>query len=159
MGAAQHRWPGLLIQFEDFAQANAMPLLERYRDEVCCFNDDVQGTAAVTLGTLLAACQVRQEKLCEQSIVFVGSGSAGCGIAEQIITAMTGQGISVQQARSQVYMVDRDGLLTSGMRGLRDFQRRLATHTSILSTWAIAGEYASLQEVVDNVKPDILIGV
>lgn len=157
--AAERRWPGLLIQFEDFAQANAMPLLERYRDRVCCFNDDIQGTAAVTLGTLLAACRARKQKLCQQTVVFVGSGSAGCGIAEQIVTRMIGEGISDRQARSQVSMVDRDGLLTDDMQGLRDFQMRLATPVGSLSSWAIAGQNASLQEVVDNVKPDILIGV
>jgi len=157
--AAQQRWPGLLIQFEDFAQPNAMPLLERYRDRVCCFNDDIQGTAAVTLGTLLAACRAKQQKLAEQTVVFVGSGSAGCGIAEQIISRMVTEGLSDERARSQVFMVDRDGLLTLGMQGLRDFQERLATPTATVANWAVSGDYASLQEVVDNVHPDILIGV
>src|SRR5690554_301266 len=82
--AVERRWPQAMIQFEDFAQPNAMPILHRYRDEICCFNDDIQGTAAVTVGTLLAACKTKGEALSQQRVVFVGAGSAGCGIAEQI---------------------------------------------------------------------------
>ena len=124
--AAQRRWPGVLIQFEDFAQPNAMPILERHKDSVCCFNDDIQGTAAVTLGTVLSACARKGERLRDQNIVFVGAGSAGCGIAEQLIRAMVDEGLDEPSARSQVYMVDRYGLLVEGMTGLRDFQARLA---------------------------------
>ncbi len=109
--AVRRRWPDVLIQFEDFAQKNAMPLLERYKDKICCFNDDIQGTAAVTVGSLLAACKAAGNKLSEQRITFLGAGSAGCGIAEAIIAQMVAEGISDKQARSQVYMVDRWGLL------------------------------------------------
>ena len=97
-----------------------MPLLERYREQLCCFNDDIQGTAAVTVGTLLAAGRVSGEPLSSRKVVFVGAGSAGCGIAEQIIDQMIAEGISDAQARSQIFMVDRFGLLTEGMEGLRD---------------------------------------
>ncbi|WP_306463035.1 malic enzyme-like NAD(P)-binding protein, partial [Klebsiella variicola] len=88
MQAVQRRWPDALIQFEDFAQKNAMPLLERYKNRVCCFNDDIQGTAAVTVGSLLAACKAAGSQLSEQRITFLGAGSAGCGIAEAIIAQM-----------------------------------------------------------------------
>ncbi|MFH7457229.1 malic enzyme-like NAD(P)-binding protein, partial [Pseudomonas syringae group genomosp. 7] len=74
--------PEVLLQFEDFAKSNAMPLLEKYLDELCCFNDDIQGTASVAVGTLLAAFKAKNETLGKQKVVFVGSGSAGCGIAE-----------------------------------------------------------------------------
>lgn len=77
--AVKHRWPDVLLQFEDFAQKNAMPLLTRYRDEICSFNDDIQGTAAVTVGTLIAASRAAGSQLSEQNIVFLGAGSAGCG--------------------------------------------------------------------------------
>src|SRR5690606_37697808 len=159
--AAQERWPGVLIQFEDFAQPNAMPLLQRHRDRVCCFNDDIQGTAAVTLGTLLAACRRKGVALRDQKIVFVGAGSAGCGIAELIINAMIAQGADDAQARSQIYMVDRYGLLTEGMENLMDFQERLLQPKSRVADWALGGEgpWASLLDVVSNVAPDILIGV
>ncbi|MFQ3236467.1 MAG: malate dehydrogenase (oxaloacetate-decarboxylating), partial [Paraglaciecola sp.] len=157
--AVVKRWPEVMLQFEDFAQPNAMPLLERYRDKICCFNDDIQGTASVTVGTLLAACKSKNVKLSDQSVVFVGAGSAGCGIAEQIIMQMRSEGATESQARSQVFMVDRFGLVSDDMQGLRDFQLRLAQPAQLLSQWQTAGQYASLVEVVNNVKPSILVGV
>jgi len=157
--AVKRRWPHVLLQFEDFAQPNATPLLNRYRDEICCFNDDIQGTASVTVGTLLAACRSKGEKLSEQKVVFVGAGSAGCGIAEQIIAQMTNEGISATQARSQVFMVDRHGLLSEGMTGLRDFQQKLVQQNYNLTDWNVSGQYASLVEVMNGAHPDILIGV
>src|SRR5690606_18500833 len=120
--AVKRRWPKVLVQFEDFAQPNAMPLLQKYRNQICCFNDDIQGTAAVTAGTLLAACRSKGVRLAEQKIVFVGAGSAGCGIAEQLVMHMRSEGISEPQARSQIYMVDRYGLLVDDMENLRNFQ-------------------------------------
>ncbi|MEP0355327.1 NAD-dependent malic enzyme [Paraglaciecola sp.] len=157
--AIQRRWPKVMLQFEDFAQPNAMPLLERYRDKICCFNDDIQGTASVTVGTILAACKSKNAKLSEQNVTFVGAGSAGCGIAEQIINQMCSEGISDAQARSQVFMVDRFGLLTQGMQGLRDFQERLMQSHENISEWSYSGEYASLLDVMNCAKPGILIGV
>lgn len=156
---AQNRWPGVVIQFEDFAQPNAMPLLQRYRDKVCCFNDDIQGTAAVTLGSILAACLSKGVKLSEQKVVFVGAGSAGCGIAEMIVSRMCQEGISDEQARCQVFMVDRYGLLTQGMQDLRDFQQKLVQKTEDLASWSYSGQWASLLDVVNCAQPDILIGV
>jgi malate dehydrogenase (oxaloacetate-decarboxylating) len=157
--AAQKRWPGVMIQFEDFAQQNATPLLNRYRHQLCCFNDDIQGTAAVTVGTVLAACRGKGEKLREQRIVFVGAGSAGCGIAEHMIMQMCTEGSSDAEARRRIYMVDRDGLLTDGMPGLRDFQQKLVQGKEELANWSCAGEYPSLPEVISNAKPGVLIGV
>lgn len=159
--AAQERWPGVLIQFEDFAQPNAMPILQRQRDRVCCFNDDIQGTAAVTLGTLLAACRKKGEKLSAQRIVFVGAGSAGCGIAELIISAMVAEGLSDAQARAQIFMVDRFGLLSEGMQNLMDFQLRLVQPLGALDGWTLEEEnqYPSLFDVINNVGAGVLIGV
>ena len=159
MKAVKRRWPEALVQFEDFAQPNAMPILKRYRDEYCCFNDDIQGTAAVTVGSLLAACRSKGVKLSSQRVVFVGAGSAGCGIAEQVISQMKTEGLDDATARSQVYMVDRFGLLTDGMADLRDFQQALVQQKSDLADWAYSGEYASLLDVMNCAKPDILIGV
>jgi malate dehydrogenase (oxaloacetate-decarboxylating) len=157
--AVKRRWPEALVQFEDFAQPNAMPLLKRYRDQICCFNDDIQGTAAVTVGTLLAACRSKGVKLSAQKVVFVGAGSAGCGIAEQVISQMVSEGLTDKTARSQVYMVDRHGLLTEGMEDLRDFQQALVQQSADLADWSYSGEYASLRDVMNCAKPDILIGV
>lgn len=157
--AVKRRWPDAMVQFEDFAQPNAMPLLKRYRDQICCFNDDIQGTAAVTVGTLLAACRSKGVPLSSQKVVFVGAGSAGCGIAEQVISQMVTEGISDAQARSQVFMIDRFGLLTEGMPDLRDFQQALVQSKAAIAHWSFSGDYASLRDVMNCAAPDILIGV
>ncbi|HEY0922436.1 NAD-dependent malic enzyme [Rheinheimera pacifica] len=157
--AVKRRWPDAIIQFEDFAQPNAMPLLQRYRDKICCFNDDIQGTAAVTVGTLLAACRSKNAKLSEQKVVFVGAGSAGCGIAEQVISQMVAEGISEAQARSQIYMIDRFGLLTDTTPGLRDFQQALAQSSAAITDWSYSSEFPSLLDVMNCAQPGILIGV
>ncbi|HCE3201706.1 TPA: NAD-dependent malic enzyme [Vibrio parahaemolyticus] len=157
--AVQRRWPDALIQFEDFAQKNAMPLLERYKDRICCFNDDIQGTAAVTVGSLLAACKAAGTQLSKQRITFLGAGSAGCGIAEAIIAQMVSEGISDEKARSQVYMVDRWGLLQEGMPNLLDFQQRLVQKYSNTKEWENEGNGFSLLDVMRNAKPTVLIGV
>ncbi|GGW57535.1 NAD-dependent malic enzyme [Alishewanella tabrizica] len=157
--AVKRRWPEAIIQFEDFAQPNAMPILQRYRDQVCCFNDDIQGTAAVTVGTLLAACRSKGAQLKDQKVVFVGAGSAGCGIAEQIISQMVAEGASEQQARGQIYMVDRFGLLAEGMAELRDFQQALVQTQQALSGWSYSGEFPSLLDVMHCAEPTVLIGV
>ena len=159
INAVKRRWPDVMIRFEDFAQPNAMPLLNRYRNKVCCFNDDIQGTAAVTLGTILAACRMKKQRLSEMNVAFVGAGSAGCGIAEMLIQQMVYEGISDSQARKQVFMVDRFGLLTEGMEGLRDFQQRLQQSSSDLADWTFSGDYPSLLDVMNCAKPDVLIGV
>ncbi|WP_105902702.1 NAD-dependent malic enzyme [Vibrio gangliei] len=159
MQAIKRRWPDALIQFEDFAQKNAMPLLERYKDKFCCFNDDIQGTAAVTVGSLIAACHAAGSKLSEQRITFVGAGSAGCGIAEAIIAQMVSEGLTDKQARSQVYMVDRWGLLQQGMKNLLDFQQKLVQEDSNLEHWEGEEQGYSLLDVMRNAKPTVLIGV
>ncbi|SKA53440.1 NAD-dependent malic enzyme [Enterovibrio nigricans] len=157
--AVQRRWPDALIQFEDFAQKNAMPILERYKDRVCCFNDDIQGTAAVTVGSLIAACKAAGTKLSEQRITFLGAGSAGCGIAEAIIAQMVSEGISDKEARSRVFMVDRWGLLIDAMPNLLDFQQKLVQKSKSIEDWALADQNISLLDVVNNAKPTVLIGV
>lgn len=157
--AIKKRWPEVLLQFEDFEQSKALPLLTRYRDQLCCFNDDIQGTASVTVGTLLAACKVKNTQLSQQKVVFVGAGAAGCGIAEQIVDQMCKEGLSEQQARSQIYMVGRYGLLTEDSPSLLDFQKELAQKQSNLSDWQYTEQYAPLIDVLQFAKPTILIGV
>lgn len=157
--AVQRRWPQALVQFEDFAQKNAMPLLERYKNRICCFNDDIQGTAAVTVGSLLAACKAAGSSLAQQRVAFLGAGSAGCGIAEAIIAQMVSEGISDAQARSQMYMVDRWGLLQEGMPNLLDFQQRLVQKAKNTKEWTSEEPNYSLVDVMRNAKPTILIGV
>jgi len=159
MQAAKRCWPGVLVQFEDFAQRHAKQLLDRYVDEYCCFNDDIQGTAAVTLGTILAACRVTDSPLRDHRVVVAGAGSAGCGIAEMMISQMVKEGLTEGEARCRLFMVDRDGLVTEGMNGLYDFQSRLAQKTAALEGWSIDGNWPTLLEVIGLAKPTILIGV
>lgn len=157
--AVKRRWPDVLLQFEDFSRNNAMPILERYRDELCCFNDDIQGTAAVTLGCLLAASKAAGTQLKDQTVVFVGAGSAGCGIAEQIIAQMKAEGLDDENARARVFMVDRFGLITDSMPNLLSFQSKLVQKQASLKEWDVDHNLISLMDVMTYAKPSILIGV
>lgn len=161
--AVKVRWPQVLLQFEDFAQSHANPLLKRYREQLCCFNDDIQGTASVTLGTLLAACLTKGERLRDQRVVFAGAGSAGCGIADQIIAQMQAEGLTAAEARARIFMVNRTGLLQASSADLYEFQQHLCTSDAEVSRWTLAHGTAEvavgLLDVVLNSKPSILIGV
>lgn len=157
--AVKRRWPKALIQFEDFAQKNAMPLLNKYRDQICCFNDDIQGTAAVSVGSLISASRAAGKQLKDQTIAFLGAGSAGCGIAEQIVAQMVVEGLSDAEARARVYMVDRFGLFTSNQPNLLDFQRKLAQSPDRVAHWGNPEGVISLLDVIQNAKPTVLIGV
>ncbi|HSC66755.1 MAG TPA: NAD-dependent malic enzyme [Cellvibrio sp.] len=161
--AVKIRWPNVLLQFEDFAQDHATPLLNRYRDQLCCFNDDIQGTAAVAVGTMMAACKAKGELLRDQRIVFAGAGSAGCGIANQIVKQMKAEGATELDAYSRIFLVSRDGLLQSNMRGLFDFQIPFCTPEGIVNKWHVThpreGGAINLLDVVTNAKPTVLIGV
>ncbi len=159
IAAIQRRWPKVLIQFEDFAQVNAMPLLNKYRNKVCCFNDDIQGTAAVSVGSLIAASRAAGKQLKDQVVTFLGAGSAGCGIAEQIVSQMVAEGLTDEQARKRVLMVDRFGLVTHKQPDLLDFQSKLAQNHDDVSAWASEGDIITLLDVVKNAKPSVLIGV
>lgn len=157
--AVKDLWPDVLLQFEDFAQPNAMPLLKRYQDELCCFNDDIQGTAAVTAGTLLAACARKGETLADQRVCFVGAGSAGCGIAAHLVAHLRAQGLSEVEAKARMYMVDKDGLLTRDMSGLMDFQLDLAQGGAEVDSWRDESGRISLLRVIQRAKPTVLVGV
>ncbi|MGP4864729.1 NAD-dependent malic enzyme [Psychrobacter sp. T6-5] len=156
--AVKRRWPEALLQFEDFAQENATPLLNKYRDQLCCFNDDIQGTAAVSVGTLIAACLNKGQKLSEQKIAFLGAGSAGCGIAEHIVRQMQREGLTEAQARSQVFMVDRYGLLTDNMTELQKFQVPLVQKESAIAHWDKSNKLG-LAQVVKQAEITVLFGV
>ncbi len=155
----KRRWPKVLIQFEDFAQKNAMPLLQKYRDQYCCFNDDIQGTAAVSVGSLIAASRAAGKQLKDQKVAFLGAGSAGCGIAEQIVAQMVAEGLSDREARERIYMVDRFGLLTDNQPNLLDFQAKLVQSSASVEGWGNPESIISLLDVVVNAKPTVLIGV
>jgi malate dehydrogenase (oxaloacetate-decarboxylating) len=158
--AIKKRFPKVLLQWEDFAQLNATPILDRYRDQLCTFNDDIQGTAAVAAGTLFAAMRVTGVPISQQRIVVTGAGSAGCGISNLLLTAMVEDGLSEEEARKHFYLVDRDGLLMDSMSNLMDFQKPFAQSKNNLSNWQLDNaNIISLKDVVHNVHPTLLIGV
>ncbi|WP_407412556.1 NAD-dependent malic enzyme [Acinetobacter sp.] len=159
IAAIQRRWPDALLQFEDFAQKNAMPLLNKYRDQICCFNDDIQGTAAVVVGSLIAASRAAGKQLKDQVVAFLGAGSAGCGIAEQIVAQMVAEGLSDLEARARIFMVDRFGLITNNQPNLVDFQRPLAQDAVKVQDWTNSADMISLLDVVQHAQPTVLIGV
>ncbi|VTZ28500.1 malate dehydrogenase, (decarboxylating, NAD-requiring) (malic enzyme) [Methylocella tundrae] len=158
--AVADRWPDVLLQWEDFAGSNASRLLLRYRDRLCTFNDDIQGTAAVAAGTLLAAINVTGVKLTEQRIAFLGAGSAGCGIASLILQAMIDDGASETEARSRFFMVDRNGLLIEGMQGITPAQTPFVQKREAVAGWTLqTPNEIGLLDVASNAKPTALIGV
>ncbi|HUC11343.1 MAG TPA: NAD-dependent malic enzyme, partial [Stellaceae bacterium] len=160
VAAMTRRWPHVLLQWEDFAKGNATRLLERYRERLCTFNDDIQGTAAVAAGTLLAAVNVTGVPLCEQRIAVLGAGSAGCGIAGLVRKMMVEAGLSENVAAGRFYMVDCDGLLVEGMNAIEPFQQPFLQKRSAIEGWALDHpDKISLVDVVTNSRPTVLIGV
>lgn len=160
VSAVKERWPHVLLQWEDFAKNNALRLLDRYRDCLCTFNDDVQGTAAAATGTLLAALRVSGIPITQQRVCIFGAGSAGCGIANLLLRAITESGLTVQQARGQIFLIDVDGLLLDRIRNLSPVQRRFARPTANVAEWDVRHNGTiDLLDTVKNVRPTALIGV
>jgi malate dehydrogenase (oxaloacetate-decarboxylating) len=160
--AVERRWPHVLLQWEDFAGVNAAILLKRYRDRLCTFNDDIQGTAAVTTATLLAAVHATGIPLSQQTIVLFGSGSAGIGIIELLIAAMQQEGLTEEQARQRIYAFNRYGLLVEGCQGIRPGQETLVRKREDVAGWQLSGDdqcAISLMDVARNAKITVLVGV
>ena len=160
VSAVIERWPHVLLQWEDFAGVNAGALLERYRNRLCTFNDDIQGTASVAAGTLLAAINLTGVPLGEQRIVLVGAGAAGIGIASLMLRSMIDSNIPEAVAREQFWAVDREGLLVEGMTGLRPTQERFVRSRASVEGWQLMNpDRIGLLDVVRNVRPTAMIGV
>ena len=153
-------FPHALLHWEDFGPGNARRILDRYRDHVLTFNDDMQGTGAVNLAAVLAGARASQTRLTEHRIVIFGSGTAGIGIADQLHDAMASQGLDSAAARARFWCLDRYGLITDDMTGLRDFQVPYARPAAEVRGWPGQGTAAGigLAEVVGRVHPTILIG-
>ena len=159
VAAVRERWPHVLLHWEDFALGNANRLLARYRDRLCTFNDDIQGTAAIAVGTLLSAINVTGMPLTEQRIAVLGAGSAGTGICALLLRAMVDAGLSEAEARSRFYLVDRQGLLVEGMTGLQPFQAPFAQARDRMADWTLESpDWIGLADVVANAHPTVLIG-
>lgn len=158
--AVKKRFPHVLLQWEDFAQQNANPILARYRDQLCTFNDDIQGTAAVAVGTLLAAIHVTEGRLRDQRIVIVGAGSAGCGIGHLMKQAMIEDGLTEKEANEHFYLIDKEGLLLDDMPSLLSFQKPFAQSKEMLASWNLQNSnHVTLYDVIRNIHPTLLVGV
>ena len=158
--AVERRWPHILLQWEDFAGSNAARLLERYRDRLCTFNDDIQGTAAVTTATLLAAVNATGVPLKEQTIAIFGFGSAGIGIANLLLTAMKEEGLTDEQVRQRIYAIGRYGLIVEGGNGVRANQLPFARKKAEVAGWNLFDPAViSLLDVVSNARVTVLAGV
>jgi malate dehydrogenase (oxaloacetate-decarboxylating) len=151
-------FPQALLHFEDFGPGNARRILTTYREKYRIFNDDMQGTGAITLAALLSAVKVTGVPMREQRLLVFGAGTAGVGIADQIRDAMVRDGASASQARAQVWLVDQQGLLTTDMTGLRDFQQPYARESREVRGWASGAGTASLLDAVRGARPTILLG-
>ncbi|KAB8029230.1 NAD-dependent malic enzyme [Fluviispira multicolorata] len=157
--ALRKRYPHVYLHWEDFGRQTARRNLDRYKNEMCTFNDDMQGTAAVTVGAILAGLKVNGTKMSEQTVVIHGAGTAGCCIADQILAAMIADGLTEQQALAKIFLIDMNGMLHSSMDHLEYFQRKYAQPVDVYNDWErVKGKPILLYDVVKNVKPTILIG-
>jgi malate dehydrogenase (oxaloacetate-decarboxylating)(NADP+) len=150
VAAVQEAFPDCCIHFEDWKGTDAIRYLARYRDKVLSYNDDIQGTASVTLAGLIAALEIKGEKLRDQRVLFLGAGSAGIGIADLLVSAIQDEGLSQDEARKRISMFDVDGLLEPSRKDLSPSQQVYA-HSAPTSK--------DLVETIDRFKPTILIGV
>ena len=153
VAAVMQKFPRVLLQWEDFSKHNAGRLLERYRDRLCSFNDDIQGTGAVTVAGLLAAMRILGSELREQRILILGAGSSAIGICDQIVAAMVQEGSTEQEAKQLLWLVDSKGLVHSGRSNLESAKQKYAQPVERLE-----GSGPSFADVVKNVHPTVLIG-
>jgi malate dehydrogenase (oxaloacetate-decarboxylating) len=157
--SVKKRWPHVLLQWEDFAGSNAARFLARYRDQLCTFNDDIQGTAAVAAATLISAINVTGVPLERQKIVVVGFGSAGIGITNLLAQFIQDTGLTAEKARDRFFPIDRFGLITENSKDLRSEQRLYARKEDEVRSWRQPNGEITLLDVVRNAKPSVLIGV
>jgi malate dehydrogenase (oxaloacetate-decarboxylating) len=160
VSAVTRRWPRILLQWEDFARINAGRILERYRDRLCSFNDDIQGTAAVAAATVLAGAKVSGIPFCEQRFVLCGAGTAGSGIGRMLLDLMMHEGLTRQEAQERFFAVDCHGLLVEGMNDLESFQAPFVKSRAEIAGWTLSNtQRIGLLDTVRNVRPTVLIGV
>src|SRR5271169_3550546 len=161
--AVKRRWPHVLLQWEDFAGGNAAKFLARYRDQLCTFNDDIQGTAAIATATLLSAINVTGVPLEQQKIVVLGFGTAGIGITNLLAQFMQDKGVPEQEVRNRFYAVDLHGLVTENGKDVRPEQLPYARQEEEVQgwrrSWTPSNRDISLLDVIRHVKPTVLIGV
>jgi malate dehydrogenase (oxaloacetate-decarboxylating) len=159
VNSVKRRWPQVLLQWEDFAGTNAARFLDRYRDQLCTFNDDIQGTAAVATATLISAINVTGIPLEQQKIVIVGFGSAGLGITNLLAQFMQDRGLTESEARDRFYAIDRYGLITEHGTNMRPEKLPYARKEREVHSWKQPNGKIPLLDVVRHAKPSVLIGV
>jgi len=159
VNAVKEVFPNALLQWEDFANITSFRNLETYRDVVPSFNDDIEGTAAMVVGGLLAASQRTGRALAEQTYVIVGGGSAGNGIYDLLVAAMAEEGLSNRQAKEHIFVVDAKGLLVQGDKDVDERMQRLAVKKEAVKRWKVRGDQIPLEEVIKHAGPSVLIGV
>ena len=159
VNSVKKRWPHVLLQWEDFAGSNAARLLVRYKDQLCTFNDDIQGTAAVATATLLSAINVTGVPLEQQKIAVLGFGTAGIGITNLLAQLMQERGVSEQDARNHFYALDRYGLVTEKGKDVRPEQLPYARKEQEVQSWRHPNREITLLDVMRHAKPSVLIGV
>jgi malate dehydrogenase (oxaloacetate-decarboxylating) len=159
VNSVKARWPHVLLQWEDFAGSNAARFLDRYRNQLCTFNDDIQGTVAIVTTTLISAINVTGIPLEQQKIVVVGFGSAGLGITNLLAQFIQDKGVSAEEARAHFYAIDRYGLVTENGKDVHPEQRPYARKENEVQGWSAQGGEITLLDVMRNAKPSVLIGV
>ncbi|HZM97894.1 MAG TPA: NAD-dependent malic enzyme [Pyrinomonadaceae bacterium] len=160
VAAVKEELPETCLQWEDFANTHARPILERYRDQLLTFNDDIQGTAAVALGTILAAIKVTGKSLKDQQIVMLGAGAAATGVADGLRAAMTEEGLTEEEARSRFWLVNSKGVLHSGRKDLSNEQMIYAQPENRIAGWPrTCNGNIGLADVIGRIEATILVGL
>ncbi len=157
----ERKWPKAVIQWEDFSKAVAYEVLERYQDKIPCFNDDIQGTGSVVLSGLISACKIKGESIADQRVIIVGAGAGGVGVARAIKAGMMDAGLSDEQARRQLFVVDVAGLVVEGhldVAGQDDFMLSVSQFESTYHDWSIKGQLPTLDEVIEHSGATALMG-
>src|SRR5947209_7566395 len=158
--AVRQELPNVCLQWEDFATPHARPILERYRDELLTYNDDIQGTAAVALGAIQGAVGVTGKRIRDQQIVFLGAGSAAIGVADYLRAAMVQDGLSEAEARGRFWLVDTDGIVHTGRTDLTPEQRVYAQPADRISNWSRSSDGTfGLADVINKIEATVLIGL
>ncbi len=158
VAAARELFPNALLHWEDFGAVNARWILDEYRSEVCTFNDDMQGTAGVVLAAILVGLRTARLPMCELKAVIFGAGTAGCGIADLLRSALVREGLSPAEAAARIWLVGRHGLIVRGGTNVREYQAPYARDISEVAAWRCDDERITLEEVVRQIGPTVLIG-
>ncbi len=159
IATAQRVYPNALLHWEDFGAVNARWILNRYRSSICTFNDDIQGTAGIVLAAVISGANVARSRLRDQKIIIFGAGTAGCGIADLIRSAVISDGLTEEEALRRFWLIDRQGLLIDDMTNLLEFQKPYARPASEVAEWNRDGERGvTLEEVIKRIAPTALIG-